>query len=45
MVLAGAAMFVLALGYLVLAVMSGSFGNDEGPAEPELDRALEEVVS
>jgi len=44
MLLAGTAMLVLALGYLVLGVLFGKFGNDEGPAEPELGRALEKIL-
>jgi hypothetical protein len=41
MVLAGGAMLVLALGYLLVALICGKFRNRKDPAEPKLDGALD----
>lgn len=41
MALAASAMLLLAVGYLVTAVLCGRFRNAKGPVEPKLDGALE----
>lgn len=42
MALAASAMLLLAVGYLVTAVLCDRFRNAKGPAEPKLDGAHEQ---